>query len=293
MLDTVTAEELHTTGYVSDFAGARLDFNLNSCRNHDWRKNGDIPVLHVKQVAGSVPGIRFKSFAGSFRAGTTYYLKLIGKEISRGSLLLLPMNASDRQISGAGTYTVNRTYSETTGETTYMITFTAPEGLYDLNLYCTGGTNEMEIRQVELRGISSDSLKAGITVTPGETAFVYSGGKEVSIENDLLNLTIGDTVRNFNLDTFNGMMTAGKKYQVVMRVTQDSIPWREQVLLLPMSSAGKQLGVYKVARAEGADGITYTFSFTAPENIYQLRFYYNHSRLMTTTIKSVTLQEVE
>ena len=220
-------------------------------------------------------------------------MKLIGKEISRGSLLLLPMNASDRQISGAGTYTVNRTYSEATGETTYMITFTAPEGLYDLNLYCTGGTNEMEIRQVELRGISSDSLKAGITVTPGETAFVYSGGKEVSIENDLLNLTIGDTVRSFNLDTFNGMMTAGKKYQVVMRVTQDSIPWREQVLLLPMSSAGKQLGAYKVARAEGADGITYTFSFTAPENIYQLRFYYNHSRLMTTTIKSVTLQEVE
>lgn len=294
--EKISGEELHKAAYVSDFASNKLLFG-GSAESY-YKKNQGVPVYYVKQVGGSTPGLTFDSFAGVFETGATYYLKLTVNQLAKGTLLMLPLDANNTQIA-VPTYNVTRSSSEGTGEMEYAITFTAPEGLYNLNLYCTNGTNEMELKQVELRGVSANRLANGITVKPGEAAFVYSSGKEVNFEKGedgetLLNLTIGgDSVRSFNFDTFNGKMIAGKKYKLMIHATEDNNPNTSTILLLPMSEGGQQLSAYNVARVADENGVEYTFSFTAPEGIHQLRFYYNNSALFTTKIKAVTLQEVE
>lgn len=294
---TVKGTMINNAYYVSDFANEKLYL---SATDGTYKVQDNKTVYYVKQKYGVSESFKLDSFDGAFKAGYTYYLRLKVNQISKGTIILMPLNANNAQIviGGRGqVYDVVRSSSDATGEMTYTVKFTAPEGIKGVKFYCTGGTNEMEVEQIELQGISTSTLSTtGITVTPDSPAFVYSGGKEVNFVEEagktLLNLTIGDTYRSFNFDTYTGLMTAGKTYRLTIRATEDNNPTVGNVLLLPRSTTA-QLSQHSCTRVVGSDGVTYTFTFTAKTGIHQLRFYYNSASLFTTKIQSVTLQEVQ
>ncbi len=291
----VSGDMIHKNCYKSDFAKEKLYFGGNA--EVKYEEKGSMPVLHVKQEAGKTPGLRFDSFAGAFQEGATYYLRLKVNQLSKGTLVLLPLNANNAQINGQQ-YSVIKSSVDATGEMIYTISFTAPVGLHNLNLYCIGGTNEMEVQQIELQGIASSALEGGVTVKPGECAFKYSGGKTVAFEEaageTLLHLTIGEGMRSFNLDSFNGKIIQGRTYQLTIEAAEDNNPAVSGMLVLPMSADGRQVNgaAYGMARTPmPGGGVTYTCKFSAPKDLYQLRLYYTLA-LLDTKIKSVTLRQI-
>ena len=143
--ETVTNAQAAGNGYVSDFSTARLYFAGSA--ESSYKEKADAIVLYVKQAVGN--GLRFDSLYGLFQEGTMYQLKLKVDQLSAGNLLMLPLDANNNQIN-MPTYDVVRSSSAETGEMEYTVTFTAPSGLYNLELYCIGGTNEMEIKTVSI-----------------------------------------------------------------------------------------------------------------------------------------------
>lgn len=272
-MENVNSDEIYNKGYASDFTDSRLEFDFATYRNHYWKQKGDNSVLHTVLTAGSTDGIRFSSFKGMLRAGSKYILTLSVNQISKGTVYLLPLDASNNQINGL-TYEVNRSSTEATGKMTYTFVFTAPSGIDNLKLMCTSGVNQIDIYSVTLNGygtVSSSMIHDGKYVSNFADERLYFCGnavkdyKQVDGETYLYVKQDADDTKNLRFDSFVDSFYGGMTYTLTLIV--DEIKDGDLVVV-PLDAANKQIDNLQYAIAKSSDETTggriYTVTFTAP-----------------------------
>ena len=173
--------------------------------------------LHI-ELKNTQQTVYLSSFTSMFEAGKEYTLQLVMTDVTGTAPKILLHYNTMAQISGLEYSLTSYSLAGTgAGKTVYTTTFTAPESCCMVRLY-TPSTFSGNIESAVLV-----EMESGYTVKSSDATFYYVGKyAQAEMVGESLSLELTTDKNSFILHSFDGMLTAGKVYEITVTLQGDA-----------------------------------------------------------------------
>lgn len=295
--ENVTSEIVNGDGYVSNFANKKFAFGGSAVVNSEKISNNY--TYYILQESGKTPEFDLLSLNNTFIAGNTYRLTFTASVIRGGTLVVLTKGVNG-QIGEAHLAIALETND---GDDAYTYEFIAPEGCLQISVFCMDGIQEMYLKSIALVKVEiPDTFQPALgTVdainihfeTSDSNAQVMTGidGVDAS-ETAYLHVSLAQ-YGYLDFLNFANVMDVGKKYTLTFNAYEST---GAMLVLLQMDETNAQIGATyaNLNKIDLGNGY-YTFesTFTALENLHNVRIFVLDGAVQEMYISTVTLTEIE